>query len=127
MNIRKHLKKGGLFITDFWYGPAVLHIKPSDKIKVRGEGDMMIIRGVEPELDIFNHIQKSHYLFIVFNGNTVINTFEETHVLRFFFPQEITWFLEQAGFKIISFTEFMNLDSPPTEDTWNAMIVAEAV
>jgi 2-polyprenyl-3-methyl-5-hydroxy-6-metoxy-1,4-benzoquinol methylase len=33
-NIREHLKKGALFIFDFWYGPAVLTILPSSRMKI---------------------------------------------------------------------------------------------
>lgn len=30
---RQHLRKGGLLIFDIWYGPAVLAIRPSDRVK----------------------------------------------------------------------------------------------
>ncbi len=32
--VRRHLKPDGLFIADVWYGPAVLAIRPGDKIKI---------------------------------------------------------------------------------------------
>lgn len=126
-NIRKHLKKGGLFLFDFWYGPAVLHIRPSEKHKIMKKDEKMVIRVVTPELNTEKNIQISHYRFIVLIHGCVFNDFEETHTLRFFFPDEITQFLQETGFKILSFSEFMNLSSPPNEETWDAMIVAEAI
>src|SRR5207244_5704745 len=30
---RRHLRPGGLFVTDFWYGPAVLSERPAERIK----------------------------------------------------------------------------------------------
>ena len=32
--VRSHLWPGGLFLCDVWYGPAVLSIRPSDRIKI---------------------------------------------------------------------------------------------
>jgi len=126
-NIHKYLKKGGLFIFDFWYGPAVHHIRPSEKHKIVTEGKKMVIRVVTPETYIDTNIQKSHYRFIVLLHDCIFDDFEETHTLRFFFPEEITQFLQETGFRILSFSEFMNLDSPPNKETWDAMIVAEAI
>ena len=31
---RRHLEPGGLFIFDVWYGPAVLHQRPSERVKI---------------------------------------------------------------------------------------------
>ena len=33
-NIQRHLNPGGIFIGDFWYGPAVLMDPPQDRLKV---------------------------------------------------------------------------------------------
>lgn len=126
-NIHNHLKTGGLFIFDFWYGPAVQHIRPSEKHKIVTEGKKTIIRVVTPEIHAGASIQESHYRLIVLHNGCIVDDFEETHVLRFFFPNEITRFLHKSGFKILTFSEFMKLDSPPTKETWDAMIVAEAI
>jgi len=29
--VRTHLRPGALFVCDVWYGPAVLHVRPSEK------------------------------------------------------------------------------------------------
>ena len=31
--VNKHLKNGGIFIFDFWYGPAVLRDLPTKRVK----------------------------------------------------------------------------------------------
>lgn len=126
-NIREHLHPGGLFITDFWYGPAVLNIKPSVRVKRVVKDDIILSRVVRPEIDTFSHIVRSHYHIVVVVDDRVVDEFEEIHTLRYWFPQEMIWFLKQAGFKILSFSGFMDLNNTPTEDTWNAMIVAEVV
>ena len=43
-NIRKHLEDNTLFVFDFWYGPAVLRILPSERIKIVQSDDIKIIR-----------------------------------------------------------------------------------
>ena len=126
-NVRKHMRKGGLFIFDFWYGPAVLTIKPSVKIKMVRNNDLKIIRMVTPELNSFRHTSTSHYHLIVFKRNKIIDEIEENHVVRFLFPQEIRHYLKENGFELLEISEFLKLDKPPTEETWNAVAIAKAI
>ena len=48
---RRHLQPGGLFFCDFWYGPAVLAERPSERVKVIDTSDGQIIRVATGELD----------------------------------------------------------------------------
>jgi SAM-dependent methyltransferase len=125
-NIRKHLKPGSLFIFDFWYGPAVLTIRPSNRIKIMEKNGVKVIRVVIPELDTFNNVQKSHYYLISIKDNRIINETKETHILRYLFPQELIHYLSEASFKVIKFCEFPYLDRQPNENTWNAAAIAMA-
>lgn len=42
---RRHLRVGGLLIFDVWYGPAVLHLRPSQRSKVipTSEGKILLL------------------------------------------------------------------------------------
>lgn len=126
-NIRKHLKKNSLFIFDSWYGPAVLSIKPSVRVKIIERGGLKVIRTVIPELDTFRHIQKSNYYLIVIKDNKVIGECRECHTLRYFFPQELIHYLTESGFSVLKFCKFLHIDEPPSENTWNVTIIAKAV
>ena len=42
--VRRHLAPAGLFVADFWYGPAVLAQRPSDRLYERTEGDARLLR-----------------------------------------------------------------------------------
>ena len=125
-NVRKHLKKGGLFIFDYWYGPAVLTIKPSSRVKVVEKDGTKLIRTVVPELDTFNHVQRSNYYLIAIRDGVVVDEVREVHVLRYLFPQELIHYLSEAGFEVLKFCEFPYLDRPPTENTWNVATIAMA-
>lgn len=126
-NVRKHLKKDALFTFDFWYGPAVLSIKPSTRMKVVEAYKIKVIRFVTAEIDTFRHIVKSHYYLIVMKGDKVMDELRETHVLRYFFPQELIHYLKESGFEVLRFCAFPNLEEEPRDDTWNVAVVAKAV
>lgn len=123
-NIRKHLKRGSLFIFDCWNGLAVLRILPSVRVKNVENEKIRIIRTAEPDLDAFNHLCKVNYRLIVMKNNKVIDEINETHTVRFFFPQEIIHYLEEAGFKVLKICPFLDLGGKVNEETWNMTIVA---
>jgi SAM-dependent methyltransferase len=126
LNVRKHLKRDGLFIFDFWNGLAVLRILPETRVKtVTGDG-IKVTRFVQPELDAFNHVCKSHYHLIVTKGETVLEEVQETHEVRYFFPQEIVHYLEEAAFEVLQMSPFPDLRGPVNESAWNAITVARA-
>jgi len=126
LNVRKHLRRDGLFIFDFWNGLAVLRILPETRVKtVTGDG-MKVVRFVQPELDAFNHVCKSHYYLIITKGDTVLEEVEETHEVRYFFPQEIAHYLEEAAFEVLHMSPFPDLRGSVDETAWNAIAVARA-
>jgi SAM-dependent methyltransferase len=126
-NVRKHLKEGGLFIIDIWNGLAVLRILPSVRVKMVEQDKTKIIRIVEPELDAVNHICRNHYKMIVFEKNKLIEEIEETHVIRFLFPQEIKHYLELSGFEVLKICEFPKIDSAVDENIWNIAVISRAI
>lgn len=126
-NIRRHLNERGLLIFDFWYGPAVLSIKPSVRVKeVKGEG-IRVLRIVDPEMDVNQHLCKINYHLIVTKGKEVVDDIRETHAMRYLFPQEIQYMLAANKLKILHLCEFLNLDIPSSEKTWNVTAVAKAI
>jgi len=115
-SVSRHLKRGGVFIFDFWFGPAVLSIKPTKRIKKFNSNDKKIVRYVVPELDIMNHTVTTHYTVIDKNKSKKIN---ESHTVRYLFPQEIKLFAEESGLKVVRFCPFLNLIKRPTLKDWN--------
>ncbi len=126
-NVRRHLKPAGLLAFDVWYGPAVLAIKPSNRVKTLTLPKGRIIRKATSTLDTRRHLCQVRYHLRCVNGRTVVSDSEEIHQLRYFFPLELEFFLSQTGFRQVSLTSFPTLDQPPGDSTWNAFIVANAV
>lgn len=54
--IRQHLRTDGLLTFDVWYGPAVLHQRPSQRIKMVATEDGRVLRSSWGELDIERHV-----------------------------------------------------------------------
>ncbi len=126
-NVRKHLKEGGLFIIDVWNGLAVLRILPSVRVKTVEQNKTKIIRIVEPELDAVNHICRNHYKMMILEKNKLIEEIEETHVIRYLFPQEIKHYLELTDFEVLKICAFPKIGAAVDENIWNMAIISRAI
>lgn len=114
----------GLFIFDCWYGPAVLSDRPTPRIKEIKLSEMeKIIRFTEPCVDLMKHTVEVNFKVWNISCNTICET-DETHNMRFLFPQEIRYFLEVAGFNNVHIWPFLGLDRDLTENDWNMCVVA---
>jgi SAM-dependent methyltransferase len=115
-NVKKHLKDGGIFIFDAWFGPAILHQKPEPKIKeIKISNLEKIIRLTFPELNILDHtVDITYKLFYI--SESSFEEFEEVHKIRYFFPKEIEFFLTTAGFEKVHLFPFLKLEGKPSID-----------
>lgn len=125
--IREHLKYDSLFVFDFWYGPAVLTIMPSSRIKLMERNGLRVLRFAEPRLDTLHHTFEVNYLLIVSRANQIVDEIREKHVVRYFFPEEIRYFLDKTGFKLLKLCPFMDLQGQLTEKVWNAVAISKAI
>jgi len=123
-NIREHLKEDSLFISDVWNGLAVLRLLPERRVKIVESNKLKIIRIAEPELDTFNHLCKVHYRIIALEDGKLVDEIKEMHVVRYYFPQEIKHYLEDAGFEVVKICPFMDLNGKVDDAGWNMCIVA---
>jgi len=126
-NIRKHLKDGSLFTFDFWYGPVVLTILPSTRMKTIEKNGIRVIRFATPHLDTLHHLCEVNYHLIATKGNQIIDEVKEKHRVRFFFPEEIKHYLEENGFKLLKLCPFLDLNAEPSEGVWNAAAISQAI
>ncbi|SEM17857.1 Methyltransferase domain-containing protein [Syntrophus gentianae] len=123
-SVSRHLKPGGLFICDVWYGPAVLRQRPEAKEKTIRTGQSEIIRNASGTLDIFRHLCEVRYRLRHLQDGQVLQEAEERHIMRYFFPQELAFFIRQAAMEQIHISSFEDLARSPAEDTWNVLVAA---
>jgi SAM-dependent methyltransferase len=123
---RRHLSPKGLFTFDCWHGPAVLTEKPGIRVReVPMKNGEKIVRFTEPVVNIIDHTVDTRFKLWQVRKDQLIRETRESHLMRFIFPQEITYFLEVAGFKKVRLCPFMELGVPLTEHHWNMTVIAE--
>lgn len=130
-NIRLCLTAGQIFVFDFWYGPAVLTLRPG----VRSAEKDGVVRIASGELCTSLNLCRVKYK--IFNMKQQKHS-EETHYLRYFSLPELDLFLQQTGFTSVGFGTLANFDQIfdltrkpsdllPTESNWHAVCVANAI
>ena len=113
-----HLKEGGIFVFDSWYGPAVLLDKPYIKSKEIENNEMRINRKTVPEIDYNHNIAHINFEIEITDKLTNrITNLKEKHSMRYLFYPEIEIITTMLGFEIIKFNKWMG-DESPTEKTW---------
>lgn len=123
--IRKYLAPGGVFLFDCWYGPAVLSQRPETRVHTySAHQNHRLLRIVTPRPDTLKHVVDVDYHVLEIEGDRVLNETLETHRMRYFFPMEIRYFLEKAGFSNIRLYPFGDLGRQLTNGDWNMMVAA---
>lgn len=120
-----HLKPGGLFICDVWYGPAVLMQRPTERVKIIPTPKGKIIRTASGHLDTFRHLCEVRYHILRIEDQWVVSENEEKHTMRYFFPQEIAILMHHADLKMADICAFGTLEHQPSEATWNVLVIAK--
>jgi len=102
-NISNHLIENGLFVFDFWYGPAVLSDPPVVRIKKLENDDTQITRITEPVMRYNENIVDVNFEVMIEDKKThVVERINETHNMRYLFLPEIMYFAEKAGLSFIT-------------------------
>jgi len=125
-NIRGVLKTGGLFTFDFWNGLAVPNMFHDVSLKeVQAEGKR-IIRWIRREIDTSQKLcQNFHHVLIIQEGK-IVDELEETHLVRYLFPQEITSQLEEAGFEVVTIYPSFNFGEVANGTAWTNIAISRA-
>ena len=121
---RKHLRPGGIFIFDGWFGPAVLVQKPEERLHKYHDGEDTVVRKVIPSLDPIRQTVTVHYDVSVSRNGQIIKQIEEDQVMRFMFVQEMALFMEMTDLKLVYYCPFLEADNDLSPDTWNVIFVA---
>lgn len=122
---RTHLVDSGLLLFDCWYGPAVMHQRPSDRVKTVEVPDGPVRRAGRSTLDVSR--RRIRIDFDVERGvaGAVVRS-RETHEVRFFFDEDIERFLFTSGFELVRIGVMPEFDRGPDESTWNVLVCARA-
>jgi SAM-dependent methyltransferase len=119
---RAHLKPGGVFIFDYWYGPAVLKDPPAIRIKRAENDSVRALRIAEPTLHHeTNTVDVEYHILLSSKVGGGLTEIFETHTMRYLFEPEIHLMMEVAGLRHYRSGEWLTLSSPNPEN-WNAFM-----
>jgi SAM-dependent methyltransferase len=122
---KDHLKDGGIFIFDFWYGPAVLTDLPVTRVKRLINKKIKVTRLAEPVMHPEKNIVDVNFdVFIEDLDSKEIIEKEELHKMRYFFDTELDLICKQVGFVIKQKYEWMS-DKNPDFNSWNVVWIVK--
>jgi SAM-dependent methyltransferase len=121
-----HLREGGIFIFDFWYGPAVLSEGPSVRERRIEDGETRVVRHAEPHLDVCSNLVRVDYrIRVTDKGGQTTDEIRESHEMRYLFEPEIEALCSGAGLELLETLEW-GTRRVPDSGTWGVYCVARA-
>ena len=121
----QNLLPSGLFIFDFWYGPAMTMDRPKASVRRVENEKFSVTRHTYPTF-----LQKDHQIEVkmvssIENKSTKeMQKIAEKHLMRYLFLPEIKKYLEVAGFDLIESKSWLT-DRPLSEKNWYGLVVAQ--
>lgn len=121
---RAHLRVGGVFVFDCWYGPAVLTEGPAVTLKRLEDESVSVTRVSEPVMDTATNTVDVSYSVVVHDRATEkVRVLRETHRMRYLFVPEIELLLLANEMSLVASYEWMT-DHAPGSRSWSACFVA---
>lgn len=123
---RAHLEAGGLFVFDFWYGPAVLSDRPRHVIKRVSDERIEVCRETTPTMLVNqNCVDVRFDIAISARQDGRSERVSEVHRMRYLFLPEIEQRLAGAGFELMRAHAWMT-DEDLSDRTWYGCAIARA-
>jgi len=120
---RRHLKPGGVFVFDCWYGPAVLTDHPTVRVRRWQDDRSSVTRIAEPTLHPNeNTVEVKYTIFVHSRASGETRVLEELHRMRYLFGPEVEALAAVAGLEMIEARAWMSQNEPGL-DSWNACFV----
>jgi SAM-dependent methyltransferase len=118
-----HLKPGGLFIFDVWYGPAVLSDPPTVRVKRLENESIQVTRIAEPIVyPNENLVDVNYHAFVKDKSSNAIDEIKETHTMRYSFKPELELLFSQLQMQIVQYGEWLT-DRRSGLNTWGVYFI----
>lgn len=115
----RHLNPGGVFLFDYWYGPAVLSDRPVVRSKHMESDAIDVTRVATPTMDAERSVVDVDYQVTIRDkktGNS--DTLNERHSMRYLFSPEIDLIARMCGLTVKESFEWLT-GKAPGYDSWN--------
>lgn len=124
--VARHLKPGGIFVFDYWYGPAVLSELPETRVKRFEDKNYKITRIAEPQTDTCSCKVTVNYELLIESKTTGAHyKIRENHKLRYLFLPEI----EELCSKYFTIKEHLGWmsNNEPSNSNWAGVSILEKI
>jgi SAM-dependent methyltransferase len=119
-----HLRSGGAFVFDFWYGPGVLSDRPVVRVKEMSNESSTVLRIAEP---IFfpndNCVDVRYRILLTERATQAVHRFEETHRMRYLFLPELQGLSAAHGLRVVGAYRSQS-HQPLGFDAWTGTVIA---
>lgn len=123
----QHLGPGGMFLFDFWYGPAVLTQRPETRVRNLESDSVRITRIAQSELhENSDSVDVNFTMLAEEKATGALRRFAELHVMRYFFLPEIDHFLERVGMQRLCAKQWMS-DEELSRNSWSGFVLARKI
>lgn len=117
-----HLRLGGVFLFDYWNGPAVLAQAPSVRVRRLADAKVRVTRIAEPVMHWQRNVCDVDYtLFVEAVATGAVHQFSERHPMRYLFQPELA-LLEAGAWRDAEDFAWLGTQ-PPDERAWAALRV----
>lgn len=118
-------RPGGVFLFDFWYGPAVLADPPQVRVRRLEDDVIRVVRIAEPVMHPNeNRVDVNYHVFARDKSTGAVDEVRETHGMRYLFLPEMHGLLARAGFAALETGAWLRTDRPLGKDTWYGWLIA---
>lgn len=125
-NISKHLEKGGVLVFDYWHGSAIEIDLPRIVERSFENNSIKIIRRTTPKIDTQKHLVDVCFDYTIIENSNQISKFQEHHLMRYLFVEQITKLLKNAGFEVCLNNGWLK-NSPITVKDWYGIVIARKI
>lgn len=124
-NAHLALRDEGLLILEFWHASAMLRGYEPERLARWPLPNGELMRTSRTTLHVDRQLAEVHYTLreIAVDGKLVAEL-QETQLNRYFLVQEMSLFLQQAGFRALEWLPAYQAGEAIGPDTWHIMVVA---
>lgn len=121
---RAHLDTSGIFIFDFWYGPAVLSDRPRNVVKEVSDDRIAVRRRTTPTMYVNDNCVDVRFdVDILSRADARAERLTEVHRLRYLFLPEILNRLAGNGMSLLK-AEAWSTREPLSDRSWYGCVIA---
>ena len=124
--VRRHLKPGGIFVFDSWFGPGVFHDPPSVRARQVTDSENRIRRTATPTFDPSEQVVEVRFDVVQTGSDGRIQEITERHRMRPLFVQEIKQFAMINGLDLVAVFPWMKIDQAIGLSDWLSCFVLRA-